>query len=286
MAVSTSTTLASLLPEIVAEAIFQANEQSLMRSLVRNYNIPAGSGNTIKVPVYPTFTAVAGTEATAFTGAGDASVNTGSVQLVAGEVGMTTTISDIAMIGSASNVIADVGGQFGRGIAEKIDADLCALFTNLNGGTKIGTGATAITGAAIFQAIATLRANKVPASNMACVLHPEVAYDLKSSITSTFANPNDGLATEVMRNSFVGTLGGVPVYESAAIVSTTGDSIGAVFHRDALGLAMMKDITVETQRESTLRADTLTASAVYGVGELIDTYGIGLNYDSSIVPTP
>jgi hypothetical protein len=86
-----------------------------------------------------------------------------------------------------------------------------------------------------------------------------------------------------MRNSFVGTLGGVPVYESAAIVSTTGASIGAVFHRDALGLAMMKDITVETQRESTLRADTLTASAVYGVGELIDSYGIGLNFDSSIV---
>lgn len=284
MAISNSTTLASLLPEIVAEAIFQANEQSLMRSLVRNFNIPAGSGNTIKVPVYPTFEAVSANEATAFGGAGDAQVNTGSVQLTTGEVGMTTTVSDIAMIGSASNVVADIGGQFGRGIAEKIDADLCALFAALNSGTTIGDGTTAITAAKIFEAIAKLKTAKVPSSNIYCVLHPEVAYDLKANLTNTFANPNDGLSTEVMRNSFVGTLGGVPVYESAAIVSTAGDSVGAVFHRDALGLAMMKDITIETQRESTLRADTITASAVYGVGELIDTYGIGLNFDSSINP--
>lgn len=281
MAISNSTTLANLLPEIVAEAIFQANEQSLMRSLVRNFNIPAGSGNTVKVPVYPTFTAVAGTEATAFAGAGDASVDTGSVQLTAGEVGMTTTVSDIAMIGSASNVIADVGGQFGRGIAEKIDADLCALFDGFS--TALGDGTTAITVAKIFEAIAKLRANKVPMSNIYCVLHPEVAYDLKANLTNTFVSPNDGIQTEVMRNSFVGNIGGVPVYESAAIVSTTGDSKGAVFHRDALGLAMMKDITIETQRESTLRADTITASAVYGVGELIDAYGVELNFDSSIV---
>ena len=47
MANSTSTELANLLPEIVAEAIFQANERSLMRALVRNFNIPAGSGKTI-----------------------------------------------------------------------------------------------------------------------------------------------------------------------------------------------------------------------------------------------
>jgi len=282
MAVSTSTTLASLLPEIVAEAIFQANEQSLMRSLVRNFNIPAGSGNTIKVPVYPTFTAVAGAEATAFPAA-PTTVNTGSVQLTAGEVGMSATVSDIAMIGASSNVIADIGGQFGRGIAQKIDEDLCALFDGFTTNV-VGDGSAAISAADIFKAIAKLRTLKVPASNMFCVIHPEIAYDLKDNLTNTFANPNDGLSTEVMRNSFVGTLGGVPVYESAAIANTgtAGDYKGAVFHRDALGLAMMKDITIETQRESTLRADTITASAVYGVGELIDSYGVELHNLSSL----
>jgi N4-gp56 family major capsid protein len=277
MAVSNSTTLANLLPEIVAEAIFQANEQSLMRSLVRTFNIPAGSGNTVKVPVYPTQAASPLTEGVAPTAL---AVDTGSKQLTASEVGMTAIVSDIAMIGSSSNVVADIGGQFGRGIAEKIDADLCALFDGFT--TTLGGATTNLTAPLVFEAIAKLRAAKVPASDIACVIHPEVAYDLKSGLTNTFANPNDGLSTEVMRNSYVGTLGGVPVYESAAIAEATGVSKGAVFHKNALGLAMMKDITVETQREATLRADTITASAVYGVGELIDNYGVELHNLSSI----
>jgi N4-gp56 family major capsid protein len=277
MAISNSTTLANLLPEIVAEAIFQANEQSLMRSLVRTFNIPAGSGNTIKVPVYPTQAAAGLTEGVAPTAL---AVDTGSVQLTASEVGMTAVVSDIAMIGSSSNVVADIGGQFGRGIAEKIDADLCALFDGF--ATSLGGATTNLTAPLVFEAIAKLRAAKVPASDIACVIHPEVAYDLKSGLTNTFANPNNGIATQVMQNSYVGNLGGVNIYESAAIAEATGVSKGAVFHKNALGLAMMKDITVETQRESTQRADTITATAVYGAGELIDTYGVELHNLSSI----
>lgn len=281
MAVSNSTTLANLLPQIVAEAIFQANEQSLMRSLVRNFQIPAGSGNSIKVPVYPTFTAEAGTEATAYPSA-PSTVDTGSVAITVGEVGMSATVSDIAMLGSSSNVVADIGAQFGRGIAEKIDADLCALFDGFTTNTPLGGGTDPLTAALVMEAIAVLKSQKVPASDIACVVHPKVAYDLKANITNTFGNPNAGISTEVMRNSFIGTLGGVPVYESAAIVDTAGVSKGAVFHKNALGLAMMKDITVETQRESTLRADTITATAVYGVGELIDKYGVELHNLSSL----
>lgn len=280
MAVSNSTTLASLLPQIVAEAVFQANEQSLMRSLVRNFTIPAGSGNSIKVPVYPTQTAAALTEAVAPTAT---AVNTGSVAITVGEVGLTAEVSDIVMLGSPQNVVADIGAQFGRAIAEKIDADLTALFDDFTTNT-LGDGTAAITAADIFKGIAKLKTAKVPASDLACVLHPEIAYDLKANLTNTFVNPNDGVSTEIMRNSFVGNIGGVPVYESAAMANTgtAGDYKGAIFHKDALGLAMMKDISIETQRESTQRADTITAVAVYGVGELIDSYGCELHFDSSI----
>ena len=146
MAVSNTTTLASLLPEIVAEAIFTANERSLMRALVRNFTIPAGSGVTIKVPVYPVTAAAALTEGVAPTAL---AVDTGSKSITVGEVGMTAVISDLAMIGSSSNVVADIGGQFGRGIAQKIDEDLCALFDGF--ATELGGATTALTPALIFQ---------------------------------------------------------------------------------------------------------------------------------------
>jgi len=279
MAVSNTTTLTSLLPEIVAEAVFQANERSLMRSLVRNFSIPAGSGISVKVPVYPTIAAAALTEATA-PAAAPSTVNTGSVAITAAEVGMSATVSDMAMIGSSSDVIADIGGQFGRGIAQKIDEDLCGLFDGFS--VTLGGATTALTGALVFEAIAKLRAANVPASDMAIVIHPEVAYDLKKGITNTFANPHAGISTQVMQDSYVGNLGGVNVYESSAMGIASRVSKGAVFHKNALGLAMMKDIGIETQRESVLRADTITATAVYGVGELIDTYGVELHNQTSL----
>jgi hypothetical protein len=63
---------------------------------------------------------------------------------------------------------------------------------------------------------------------------------------------------------------------------TGGDYKGAVFHKDALALAMMQDIKIETQRDASLRADEIVATAVYGVGELHDSYGVELHFDSSI----
>lgn len=280
MASTTSTTLATLLPLITSEALFQANERSLLRGLVRNFNIPAGSGTDIKVPVYAKQAAAALTEGTAVT---PAAITTGGATITTGEVGVATTVTDIARFASPSDVVSDLGKVFGEGIALKIDQDIAALFDGF--GTTIGDGTAAITAANIFNAIAQLRSKSVPMSGMACVLHPEIAYDLKASITNSFVNPAGGagsLANQAMTESFIGTLGGVPVFESAAITSSSGDSKGAVFHRDGLGLAMMQDIKIEAGRNVLTRGDDLVANAVYGVGELIDDYGVELFFDSSI----
>ena len=50
MAGTNVTTLNDLLPQIVAEAMFVASERSIMRNLVRTFEIPVGSGNSIVVP--------------------------------------------------------------------------------------------------------------------------------------------------------------------------------------------------------------------------------------------
>ena len=45
---------------------------------------------------------------------------------------------------------------------------------------------------------------------------------------------------------------------------------------------MMQDLKIETQRDASLRADEIVATAVYGVGELHDSYGCEVESDSSI----
>ena len=43
---------------------------------------------------------------------------------------------------------------------------------------------------------------------------------------------------------------------------------------------MMQDLKIETQRDASLRADEIVATAVFGVGELHDTYGVKLTADT------
>jgi hypothetical protein len=193
-------------------------------------------------------------------------------------------VTDLSVASAASNVVADIGRLFGEAIARKIDTDLLALFASFSG--SVGAADAALSAATIAKAAATLRARGVPAQDLACVVNPYVAYDLKATITNTFANPNAGmLQNEAMMTGYVGTLFGIPVYESSLIANngTAGDYVGGVFHREALGLAMIGDITIETQRRAALLGTDIVGACHYGVGELYDNYGVGVVADSSLV---
>lgn len=281
MAGSTTTTLNDLLPAITAEAMFVASERSIMRGLVKNYAIPASNGKTITVPIYPTQSAAALTEGDEVS---NTAISTDGVTLTVSTVAIRTMITDLVRASAASNVVADVGRLFGEAIAKKMDQDLLALFSGFSVG--VGDASTAFSAATLANAVARLRANAVPSDALACVVNPYVAYDLKAALTNTFANPNAGIIqNEAMQTGYVGTLFGVPVFESSNIANTgtAGDYVGAVFHRDALGLAMIGDITIETQRRASFVGDDIVASAHYGVGELYDGYGVKITADSSLV---
>lgn len=284
MTISTTTTLNDLLPSIVAEALFVASERSIMRQLVKNYNIGPASGKTITVPIYPLQTAYSLSEGGDLTAN---AVSTSGATLTVSEVGVMTRVTDLARISSASNVVADVGRLFGEAIARKMDLDLTAKFseftTNLLGNASAAS--STIAASDIFKAVAKLSSAGVPTSDVYCVLHPRIAYDLKASLTNTYANPNAGvIQNEAMAMGYVGMLAGVPIFETSNITSQTSadDFTGAVFHRDALGLAMMQDIKIETQRDASLRADEIVATAIYGVGTVYEAYGVALGFDSTI----
>ena len=276
---STSSTLSELYTEIVAEAQFVASEQSIMRNLVRNYAI-TGGGKVVEVPVYGTVSASAVAEATDLS---NTAINPTSVSITASEVGIMTTLTDLARNSAPRNVAGDIGKLFGEAIAKKIDTDLTAKFDGFS--QEIGDGTTALSPANIFNAVAILRKNAVPSTDMSAVVHPLNAYDLKAGLTNTFANSNaNDLANEALRSGFVGRLAGMPVFETSNIANTgnAGDYKGGAFHRDALAIAMMEDVKIETQRDASLRADEIVATSVYGVGEIHDSYGVELHFDSSI----
>jgi N4-gp56 family major capsid protein len=285
MAGSTTTTLNDLLPEIIQEAMFVASERSIMRGLVKNYTLPAGSGKNVNVPIYPIQTAAVVTEGDEVS---NTAVSTNTAQLTVRPVAIRTLLTDLARVSAASNVVADLGKLFGEAVARKMDTDLTALFSSFTAPTA---GTTVITAAQIFTAVAKLQADAVPMEGMVCVIHPEIAFDLKSALTTQGNTPftagayGDN-ANEAMRTGFIGMLAGIPVYQTSNIANSgsAGNYLGAIFQRDAMGLGMIGDIAIETQRRAAFLGDDIVCSAYYGTGLLQTNYGRSLNNNSSINP--
>jgi len=275
---STSSTLSELYTEIVAEAQFVASEKSIMRNLVKNYAI-SGGGKAVEVPVYAAVSAAAVDEATDLS---NTAIDPSSVTITASEVGVMTTLTDLARNSAPRNVAADVGKLFGEALARKQDLDLTALFNGFS--VALGDGSAAITPAVLFNALSTLKENALPTDGCQVVLHPKIAYDLKSGFTNTFAGLDTELSNEALRSGHIGKIAGMNVFETSnmANTGTAGDYKGGAFHKDALAIAMMQDVKIETQRDASLRADEIVATSVYGVGEIHDSYGVELHYDSSI----
>ena len=288
MAGSTSVTLNDLLPTIVQEAMFVANERSIMRGLVKNYSLAPSQGKTIQVPIYPVQTAASLTEGDDFS---IAEVSTDVATFTIGQVGLATMVTDLAINASASNVVADLGRLFGEAVARKIDQDLMSRFASFTTNT-VGNTSTAITPALVMEAITKLKASAVPSDGIVAVLHPKIAYDLKAALTTqgnaAFTGGAYGdVANEAMRMGYIGQLFGVPVYESANVPlaqtgAEAGDYLGGVFHRDALGFGLMRDITIETQRRARAIGTDVVCSAMYGTGVVYEQYGVKATFDSSI----
>jgi hypothetical protein len=248
-----------------------------MRNLVRNYTI-IGGGKSVEVPIYSTVSASAVAEATDLS---NTAVNPSSVTITASEVGVMTTLTDLARNSASRNVAGDIGRLFGEAIARKMDADLSGLFTGFS--TEKGPGAGAeLTIQDLFEAGTELRSANAPGPYYG-VFHPKQIFNVKKALTNTFAGSGNlpDLGNEALRSGYVGQIAGIQIFESSNVaVDGSDDSIGGVFSMDALGLAMMQDLKIESQRDASLRADEIVATAVYGVGELHDSYGVKLTADS------
>jgi len=266
-----------LFTNLLAEAQFAMYESSIARQLVTPFDFPANTGKVLQVPVYSAVTAGALTEGTAPSAA---DTNTTSVSITLGEVGTYFQVTDFLRDSAQRDVIADLGQQAGRAIAEKMDTDVFALFNSFS--ASVGTEDSAITVDHLFEAIAALRANKVTGP-LAAVVGPRQALQLKKALYNaggTVATANS-FGSEILQRGFIGTLGGCNIFESSLVKSdldTDDDDeenmVGAVFHPGAIGHAMRGGIRMETERKAAARAEDIMMYAVTGQAILQNGFGV------------
>ena len=280
---ATGAVLSELYANIVQSALYTMNEKTIIRPLVRNYDMSGTPGLTAQVPIYPSVAAAAVADGTDLA---NTAFNTTSKTITASEVGVMVELTDLAAEGANDDVAAAIGRQLGAAMAEKVDTDLAGLFSGFS--SSIGTGDSEITADMIFQAAATLRTNNADQNGgYVCLLHPFQAYQLKKQLTNVGAAAMSHALSDVgngaLRDGFVGRIAGVDIFESNVITgASAGAYVGAVMSQDALGYMVKRSMRIETERNASKRSLEIVGSMAYGVSELFDSYGIGLVADAQL----
>lgn len=253
---SNNTTLNSeLFTNLLAEAQFAAYENSIARQIVTPFTFPNNAGKVLQIPVYDSVVATDLTEGTAPSAA---NTDTNQATITLGEIGTYFRVTDFLRDSAQRDVIADLGANAGRAIAEKMDSGVFGLFDSLTNEVEYANGG-AITVDNMFEAVAKLRDNKI-VGPLVAVLKPSDALVLKKEL-ATVGGANltaSEIGSSVLRGYYIGSLAGCQIFESA--LATTG----AVFAPTAMAHAMRGGITMETQRQAAARATDIMMTAVVG----------------------
>lgn len=276
----TASVSSEMYSNIVQAALFTLSEQTVIRPLVRNYDMTGTPGLTAQVPIYPAVAASSLTDGTDITG--NTAFDTSSITITASEIGAMVTLTDLSKESSNEDLAAAIGRQLGDAMAKKVDEDLAGLFTGFS--NTVGSAQSEITVDDFFKAAATLRANQAPGPYVA-VIHPYQAFQLKKVLAGNGNTPmnNHELANEALRSGYVGQVAGIQIFESTVV---TGDSagafVGAAMSADALGYMVKRNMRIETQRQASQRADQIVGTMAYGVSEIFDAYGVQLIADANL----
>ena len=201
------------------------------------------------------------------------------------EIGMTTVDLTASEVG-AKVILTD---KLGDGMARKKDTDVIALYTNLNGGTKLGADGRSMSVANTHAIISNAKANKF--GSQIYILHHPNAVAALSKDGATVASLagagggelTSGFSVDLLKNFYSGLrpINNVPIFEDGNIEKEAGvdSGIGVIADKSALAALVSVETRTERQRDASLRATEIVITADYGVFELDDTKGAGVQFE-------
>lgn len=274
---NTTSINSELFANLVTAAQYAAYEQSVARQLVTVFDAPVNAGKVLQVPVYSSIAAELITDESP---ANAKDTGTTSASITLAEHVVYHQVTDMLRDSSFSNVLTQLGEQSGRAIAESMDTQAFAKFSDLSGSTT-AIAIASFTKDDVMDRVAALRAAKLTGPFYA-VLHPLAANAIKKDLTATTSYTASGsVADSILSQYFIGQLAGCQIFESALVPynGSTGVATCAVFAPSALGHAMRGTITMEEQRQAAARATDLVLKGVAGAAVLQAGHGFIMNVD-------
>lgn len=279
MAISTTSELNSLFNDIFEDARFIAREMNIMSNLVRVFNATGWMDR--KLSKYPEVSAQQVAEGVDF--ASPTTFNkTLEATLSPFEIMSQVILTDRRIDTDPQSARQDAATELGNSLATKMDKDLVGTFPSFTRDKGPGAGAAA-TIAKVAAGLSVLRNTPTP-NPIYVVMHPYGWLDIWTELgqpASEKAFLGD-IANQALRDFFVGRWLNVLWFTSSNIaVDGSDDAVGAIFNPMAIGLDVRKAPTLEPERDASLRAWELNASAGYAKGVIRDEYGVKYTHDAT-----
>jgi N4-gp56 family major capsid protein len=273
----------AIITDMVLDALMAA---VVTPPLLQHHDLSGDASKAVKIPKADKFTAAGVAEGTELL---NTALTTTSVTITAAEVGIQATVTDVLEV---SDIPAAHGArlrQLGRAMADKLDVDICALFAGFT--NAVGATTVNLSVANILDAIFTLEnADAANLGQIVGVLHPRQAADIREAIDAESGQAYSGVAGARAAQlgpapgpGFFGAWLGIPFWMSTNVPTANAgaDRAGGIFIADyALAMVSKWAARVETMRWPPIRGIVLTASAMYGVGEVEDSAGVEVTTDA------
>ena len=281
MAITKYSDISSYVNNIYERSLFVVREMNLMAGLVSNYSAQGGMPRTFSTrPEVTAETVSDGVDYSNPTSFGKSTVGTLTPSEAIAQVLLTDQNRETDPDGAQN----DAATELGRAIASKIDSDLCAIFDSFATDKGDGAGNSA-TIANMAAGIAVVRHNMKAAGPINVVFHPYHWHDIWVEIgqpAATYSNMAD-LTSQAMRDYYVGSLLGVRIFISSNVKDLGGDDfVSGIFAPESIALDTRRPYRLEPERDASLRAWELNATAGYAVGlGKRPTFGVGFTADAA-----
>lgn len=297
---STTTTAndAVLNASIESKILLSARAALVAAPLVTKRFLPVPGPNSHTFAKFQALSATAISEGTLHEAA---AATTDGVTISAAMIGVDTLLADQLTEGGVDGLTDGVILEMGNAVAAKLETDLLALGAGFS--SSVGTSGVALTLAQIQTAIATLETANAPTGNVGdasdfgtpgqaltgpfFILHPKQVEHLRAAIgASGAAFWSTEAASDVLfvnadgemqkPRGYVGRIFGIPVFQSSLCPTADGgvNRVGMLAVPSAIGLVIKYLAKHETLRDLSTRSMRHGVTSFYGVGELVDAYGV------------
>jgi hypothetical protein len=271
--------IAGLIDEINAEALVILQDLAGVLDVVRWIDTEGEQGKTLDFPIYGTVASsdvaqvAEGTDHTT-----NKAISNADTAATVEEHVIKSTISDLSdmSVRSLAAFKQDIAMLFGSAMKAKLEDDVVGLFGSFT--QTVAGAATTMTLAHWYDAIRMVKAANGNLMEIAAMISPKQYWGAKGLRSLLVDNSGEAkLSEEFLNKGFVTNPFGMDVLISNEIdedVAAGGDAAGGIFTKGAIGLHTKGIISIEAERDASLRGYELVGVGRWKQIELVDLWGV------------